>query len=46
MTTYYKFIQNPLLIKKELRRKFDENQSNLIFNKIAKRVRDLGHCEK
>ena len=49
---YYLFITNSLiiknsiLIKKELRRKFTENQSNLIFNKISKRVRDLGPCEE
>ena len=35
-----------LVIKKELREKFTENQSNFIFYKIAKRVRYLRPCEK
>ena len=52
---YYSMITNSqifkqsyriLVIKEELRKKFTEIQSNLIFNEIAKRVRDLGPCKE
>lgn len=33
-------------IKRKLKRKFSEKQSNYIYNKIIKRIRDLGPCAK
>ena len=44
MITNSKDIKNLLVIKNELRKKFDEYQSNLIFNKIVNRIRQIGPC--
>ena len=41
-----KDIQNSLVIKNELRKRFPENLSNLIFKKISNRVKELGPCEE
>ena len=41
-----KFIKYTPVIKKELRTKFTIYQSNLILNKIVKRLRDLGSCKE
>ena len=41
-----KDIQNSHVIKEELRKKFTENLSNLLFKKIEERVKDLGACEE
>ena len=49
---YYSEIINPNFIKytpelkKELKKKFAIYQSNLIFNKIVKRIRKLGPCKE
>ena len=42
MITNSKDIKNLFIIKMELRKKFDENQSNLIINKIVNRIRQIG----
>ena len=44
ITNTNKYIKNSFVIKKELRKKFDKNLSNLIFNKIVNRIRKLGPC--
>ena len=41
-----KDIQDSLVIKNELRKKFTDSLSNLIFKKIVKRIKDLGPCEE
>ena len=41
-----KFIKYTPEIKKELRKNYTIYQSNLIFNKIVKRLRDIGVCEE
>ncbi len=46
LITNSKIIKHSLVIKGELRKKYPEDLSNLIFNKIVKRVRDLGVCEE
>ena len=47
---YYSLIINTpypkLDLERNLRRKFTENQSKLMYNKIKKRIRDLGLCKK
>ena len=40
------FIKYTPEIKKKLRKKFTIYQSNLIFNKIVKRLRDIGPCNE
>ena len=42
----HKFIKHTPKIKKKLRKKFTIYQSNLIFNKIERRVRDIGPCKE
>ena len=39
-----KNIKDSFVIKYELKKKFDENQSNLIFNRIVNRIRHIGPC--
>ena len=46
---YSQIIEKPFsnsVIKRKLRIIFNKNQANLIYNKIIKRVRDLGPCKK
>ena len=38
--------KNSFAIKMKLRKKFTKDQSDLIFNKIANRVRHLGSCKE
>ena len=46
MFTNSEDIQNSIVIKNELSKKYPESHSNLIFNKIVERVRDLGPCKE
>ena len=41
-----KFIKHTPKIKKKLRKKFTIYQSNLIFNKIERRIIELGPCKE